>query len=687
MSAFFKTSVAEFLLTSPSTILHTLHREIAAEVTQFQTAQHGAWEAQLPILSSALRCVIASIENASNWGVFLEYSIPGRRKRLDAVILTERGIIAIEFKVGATAFESADRWQLKVYCWNLRDFHKESRGLLIAPILVATEAERSGHLIETSTLRDASSLVLRMQLVTADDLANAITAAYTSMPTQPLATLDVDRWNHSQTVPTESILEAAQRLFGAHDVREIDHAHADNTDTAVQEIFRIVRDAKQHDKKVICFVTGVPGAGKTLVGLRAAYSPMMQQEIGGAACFASGNIPLINVLTRALAVNRTKQRGTRRTIDHAVSAPFWNVHQFAAAHLKDASGRPPPFHVVIFDEAQRVWTRDKVFASQKKRQHRKGDFDKLPEAFWNYSEPELLLNVMERHHDWCVVVALVGGGQEIHDGEAGLAEWGRALEKHSKYWTTWSSPVALKGGSTMAGQTLFERNQASSVTTVEAPALHLAVSKRSIRAEWLTDWVEHVLLADAAGARKISEGLKEFPIEMTRDFQTARRVVRAYGGDETRFGLIASSEADRLRADGIEVSMEFRRGIDFADWFVRTQGNIHSSNQLEVAATEFECQGLELDWTCVCWGNDFAFSAQVNGWSFWRLWGASLRSVSDPAEQTFARNVYRVLLTRAREGMVLFVPRGDEKDSTRPPQFYDDTAEFLKACGVRQISI
>jgi hypothetical protein len=682
MGAFFKATVDEFLRTSASEILHTLHRQIAAEVTQLYTAQHGAWEAQLPVLASALGAVADSMPQAREWGALLEYSIPGRRKRLDAVILTERGVIAIEFKVGATTFESGDRWQLKVYCWNLRDFHRESRGRIIAPILVATEAERSGRLIELPAPMDRAGLVLKMQLVTPNDLAAAIKHAYNAMPAVGSATLNIDAWNDSQTEPTENILEAAQRLFSAHDVREIDHANADNTDAAVQQILDIVRDAKEHGRRCICFVTGVPGAGKTLVGLRAAYSPAMQKRIGGAACFASGNIPLINVLTRALELNRAKKRGTRREIGHAVGAPFWNVHHFAAAHLKDPGARPPAFHVVIFDEAQRVWTRDKVLESQKKRQHRKGDFDKLPEPFWNYSEPELLLNVMERHTDWCVVVALVGAGQEIHDGEAGLAEWGRALEKHAKKWTLWCSSVALNGGPTMADQKLFDRGSNRNAAVVDAQTLHLAVTKRSRRAEHLTQWVDHVLRGDSQGARKIFEQLIEFPIVMVRDIQHAKRLVRAYGGTETRFGLVASSEGDRLRAEGIEVSMEFRHGIDFADWFVRTEGNIHSSNQLEVAATEFECQGLELDWTCVCWGNDFVFSAQQNAWVFWRLWGASLRPVTESDEQTLARNVYRVLLTRAREGMVLFVPHGDERDSTRPPHFYDETAEFLQRCGV-----
>lgn len=684
MAAFFSATLNQFLTTNPADILRALHREVAANFTQFQTAQHGAWEIQLPVLKTAVAKLIEGIPAASAWGILLEYDIPGRSKRLDVVILCDRGIIPIEFKVGAQEFRSEDRWQLKVYSWNLRDFHRESRGRFIGPILVATEAPRSLRLEGDLKATDKHGLILKMQLVQPADLPLALSRAHAAMPESASKPIDVAGWNSSLTEPTESIIQAAQRLFGSHDVREIDHAQADNTDEAVEEIIRVIQDAKKNRKRSICFVTGVPGAGKTLVGLRAAYSPHVNETIGSTPCFASGNIPLINVLTRALEVNRTRQRGTRRAVVHEVAAPFWNVHRFAASHLNDAEQRPPSFRVVIFDEAQRVWDREKVFDSQKKRQHRKGDFDKLPESLWNNSEPELLLQVMERYEDWCVIVALVGGGQEIHDGEAGLAAWGQALASRKKDWAIWSSPIALQGGSTLSGKTLFADAPHFAGKAMPTPALHLSVTKRSARAERLTEWVDCVLRADAAAAHKLVDQISEFPIALVRDLSVAKKLLRRYGGSEARFGLIASSEADRLRAEGIEVSMEFRKGIRFPDWFVQPPGKIDSSNQLEVAATEFECQGLELDWTCVCWGNDFVFDAASKNWNFWRLWGTTLRAVPDPEEQNLARNVYRVLLTRAREGMILFVPKGDPTDSTRPVRFYDETVEFLKLCGLKE---
>jgi hypothetical protein len=258
------------------------------------------------------------------------------------------------------------------------------------------------------------------------------------------------------------------------------------------------------------------------------------------------------------------------------------------------------------------------------------------------------------------------------------------LANRTKQWKIWSSPVALTGGPTLSGRTLFAENPNLSHKAVPRSSLHLSVTKRSSRAERLTEWVDCVLKADCSGAQKLANQLSEFPIRLVRDLTLAKQMIRRYGGLESRFGLLASSEADRLRADGVEVTMEFRKGISFPDWFVRPPGRIDSSNQLEVAATEFECQGLELDWTCVCWGNDFVFDVSLGAWTYWKLWGTSLRAVTDQEEQELACNVYRVLLTRAREGMLLFVPRGDSTDSTRPPRFYDDTVDFLRSCGIEE---
>ena len=300
------------------------------------------------------------------------------------------------------------------------------------------------------------------------------------------------------------------------------------------------------------------------------------------------------------------------------------------------------------------------------------------------TEPELLLAVMEKC-DWCVVVALVGGGQEIHDGEAGLAEWGRALSRRGTGWEIWASPVAIGGGAAVARQRLFEEsNLPPSVSKVAD--LHLSVGKRSYRAEKYADWVNHVVGGDADAAREVAAELSEYPVWLTRELSTARRVLRQYAGDDLHSGLLASSGAVRLRADGIEVSPGFRDGIKFPDWYLRPTKDIRSSNQLEVAATEFECQGLELDWCGVCWGGDFVVMPETAEWQFRcvRMPAGKLPKwyVEKSAEKReFMQNKYRVLLTRARIGVVLFIPAGDEHDQTREPAIFGATADFLERCG------
>jgi hypothetical protein len=250
-------------------------------------------------------------------------------------------------------------------------------------------------------------------------------------------------------------------------------------------------------------------------------------------------------------------------------------------------------------------------------------------------------------------------------------------------WTIWTSPAALNGDTTLNGKTIFNDVTDHGCEIRTRAQLHLAVTKRSSRAETLTQWVDAVLNADCARASALAKELQEFPIFSTRNLTIAKRLIRDFGRG-TRFGLLASSEADRLRANGVEVDINFRAGISFPDWFVRGPERMDSSNHLEVAATEFECQGLELDWTCVCWGNDFAFQSSKRSWTYHYMFGVSLRNQNDSQKQQYARNVYRVLLTRAREGMILFVPYGDASDSTRPPELYDGTAAFLQQCGVRE---
>ena len=688
MSAFYKGRVSDFLATDLAKLMLELTLGTAAMGFDLKADQHAAWLTQAEVLAAALRRIVAEDAGAASWGILLEYNIPGRAKRIDAVLLDGFGVIVIEFKVGAE-FRSGDRWQLREYCWALRDFHRESEDVPIAPILVATSAV--GHQIEMDPgFEDKHGIVVPMLTASAATLAEALIAAHSRLSTLTPHALNVSEWETSQSHVTQSIIEEAQRLFAAHDVREVSHAHADNTTDAQDCLIDIVRRSRSQRLRSICFLTGVPGAGKTLVGLHAAYSPAMVEAGGQSALFASGNQPLLEVLHAALTLNRAQLRRERREVGHELSAPVQNVHDFALRNLIDPHQRPPKEHVVVFDEAQRVWTADKVKEGIGKRVRRRQlTSDQAAEVLRHpHSEPELLLSVMERCPDWCVIIALVGGGQEIYEGEAGLTAWGTALASASCPWAVWLAAAALEGDPSVAGQTLFPAGKPQAMDVRLTSKLHLSVSKRTPHAEAYAEWVNLVLAGSAEEAARLMPQLEQFPILLTRDLANGRRLIREYAGDSGRYGLVASSGAARLRADGVELKREFRNSLKYPDWFLRAGRDIRSSNQLEIAATEFECQGLELDWTLVCWGGDLVPDSAPEKWAPRYLFnggknGPHWRPEQDRVEQEFIRNKYRVILTRARFGTVIYVPRGSAADNTRAPQEFDAVAEFLHRAGLK----
>ena len=300
----------------------------------------------------------------------------------------------------------------------------------------------------------------------------------------------------------------------------------------------------------------------------------------------------------------------------------------------------------------------------------------------NVSEPRMMLEIMERCPAWCVLVALVGGGQEIHRGEAGLEAWGSALSDTSHPWNVLLSPEVVAGGESLAGHRLLPSAISSPCRVIEVPSLHLSVTIRSPRAQAFAQWVNLVLTGEAERAKDVLQSSKEFPVVMTRDLHAAREWLRDRSRFERRCGLVASSGALRLRAYGIEVASNFRHGYPFDEWFLGQPGDVRSSYQLEVAATEFECQGLELDWVGVCWGDDLCIAPSTARWLCRRFAGTSWQTIRQEIARRYLFNKYRVLLTRAREGMVLWVPPGDIRDDTRDPSFLDATASFLQAAGV-----
>lgn len=675
MPAYYKATVADFLNQNTEIVISSLVRGTADDNFPLLPEQTIAWEEQCKLLQSSLAQLANVTKEASHWGLLLEYCVPGRQKRLDAVILTNRGIIVIEFKIGVVNFAGTDKWQVLDYCWNLRDFHRESFGIKIAPILVATEAVLQNGTETGVPLADRQQLIYKTRLSNGIGLTNAIKDSFNGMPDEPGVTLDLERWDNSRYEPTIDIVEAARRLYLRQDVRAISQSYADSISATTDRLLEIIRRARSEEFKAICFVTGVPGAGKTLVGLNTAYSQRNADILGESASFMSGNNPLLRVLKEALTRNLSNSGRPEQEVRHEVSTFLQNVHAFTTEQLRKKGDETSSQRVIIFDEAQRCWNAKQV---RKKNKNKRG----FPAEYLKYSEPELILKVMERWDGWCVLIALIGGGQEIHDGEAGLKEWGDAILRSNTEWRIWAPSQALQGDHSLADQKLFEEIAGIHGRVSEDSALHLSVSKRSYRAQALAEWVNHVVNGEHGPAKAIFNEISEFPIFLVRDLTNARNILREHHVDDQRYGLLASSGALRLRADGIETSSGFRGGYDYENWFLNDAKDVRSSYQLEVAATEFECQGLELDWAVLCWGGDFTFDADNGEWCFRNLKGSKWQKVNKPEKIQFLRNKYRVLLTRARQGLVIWIPRGNDADPTNSPTVFDATAEYFIKCGL-----
>jgi hypothetical protein len=383
----------------------------------------------------------------------------------------------------------------------------------------------------------------------------------------------------------------------------------------------------------------------------------------------SGNGPLVTVLQH-LFTQESMRTGLKAVEARSrAKTLIENIHVFARYHMSDNPAAPSN-HAVIFDEAQRAWNRDQNWKKFKR----------------DYSEPEMLLTIMERHTDWAVLIALVGGGQEINDGEAGLEEWGRALTKSKRDWLIYASPEVLEGGASTAGHRLFEIPTDGKRINGNN-ALHLRTSNRSIRAERLASWVNHVLDGRPEEASALDVASR-FPIFLSRDLQQTRLTLRRERMGNTRYGLVGSSGAMRLRAEGLEPSSSFHAEYQWEHWYLADDSDIRSSYRCEVFATEFEIQGLELDWIGICWGGDLVWDDSA-GWKLRTLRAASpseWKMIKRPEKQIYRRNAYRVLLTRARQGMIIFVPKGDPNDPTLSPEEFDSTAQYLLRCGAHQLS-
>jgi hypothetical protein len=655
--AWYSSSIEAFLASNPNEVLGEMARQGTFDLT---AAQRDAWIGQNELLSTAL---------AGQQGtIHLEFSIPRMGSRIDAVVIIGPVVFVVEFKVGERHFHQHDLDQVMDYALDLHHFHEASHRTWIAPVLVATESTaRSpeiGRPLPAGFLFDVSK-------TSAQGLAQTFGLVVRQVQSHPVAAED---WERGGYKPTPTIIEATLALYRGHSVVEISRsdAGAKNLTETARTLEEIIVSARQRSEKAICFVTGVPGAGKTLVGLNVATAHI-DSKTELYSVFLSGNGPLVSILQEALArdkVRRTRARGGRIGKGQAhseVKAFIQNVHHFRDDCLVDRT-KPPLEHVAIFDEAQRAWDLHET-ASFMKRKKKIANFEQ--------SEPEFLISCLDRHRDWAVIVCLVGGGQEINRGEAGIREWGRALVQSFRGWKAYASDQLLD--SEYGSGAVLEQMRAGAQLEIRR-SLHLGVSIRSFRSEKVSQLVKEVLDIEADAARQtIAEVAKTYPIFLTRDLEDAKRWLRSRALGSERFGIVVSSQAERLKP----YSLDVKTPVNPVNWFLNGKEDVRSSYYLEDVATEFHVQGLELDWTCVVWDADLRYD---NGtWKHWSFRGSRWERIRALDRQAYLKNAYRVLLTRARQGMVVVVPRGDVDDPTRVPEFYDSTYDYLKACAVQPL--
>lgn len=660
--AFYSDDISDFLAATPNEIVGILLTNSGGSATEH--TQRDAWLEQVRILKDCL--------SNREGKIYFEYSIPRMGSRIDTILLLDSVLFVLEFKIGATEFTSYSLNQAYDYALDLKNFHSTSRDVVIAPVVIATLATPATRLLATTVHNDRVITPIRSnesQLrATIDEVLSFAT------------TLEVDHgnnwkseWDLGRYSPTPTIIEAAVALYSNHTVADISRsdAAAVNLTSTSAAIAEIIENAKANRFKAICFVTGVPGAGKTLVGLNIA-TQRREETDELYSVFLSGNEPLVNILREALTrdrVRRDRVAGLRTTKGQAMSAVkkfIQNVHHFRDDCIID---QEPPFeHVAMFDEAQRAWDLRETASFMKRRK-------RIPN--FNQSEPEFLLSCLNRHDDWAVVVCLVGGGQEINRGEAGITEWIEALNRHFADWRIY---ISSRLGDTeyAAGHALQKIQQPSRVTIRDE--LHLGVSMRSFRAENVSLLVKQLLDLEIHEAQKtLSNVSANYPIVLTRDLMRGKQWLRDQARGTERYGIVVSSQAERLKPHAIDV----KSPMDPVHWFLDRPEDVRSSFYLEDVATEFDVQGLELDWTCVTWDADFRYSS--NGWEHRSFCGDRWNRINKPQRQIYQKNAYRVLLTRARQGMVIVVPEGDPNDPTRRQEFYDPTYEYLKQIGFQSL--
>lgn len=616
--------------------------------------QKNTWNREIEILKRELSQFLDGY-------IIFEYTIPRIGNRIDNIVIYKGIIFLLEFKVGEKKYPSYAIEQVTDYAFDLSCFHKESQNRLLVPILISTKA----HSVKQE-IRISKDNVLETICCNEYEIAKYITEVSLKFIQDEIIP---DDWINSLYMPTPTIIEAAQVLYLGHNVEDISRndASAKNLNQTTKAINKIIDYSKANNRKSICFITGVPGAGKTLAGLNIAVERQKIAE-DEHAVFLSGNGPLVDVLQEALARDDAKRNHiSRKEASRKVKEFIQIIYHFRDDAI--SVDTPPVEKVAIFDEAQRAWDEQNLTDFMKKKKHIE-DF--------NMSEPEFLISILNRHNNWATIICLIGGGQEINKGEsAGIYGWFDSLRNNYPNWDVYVSDK-ITDDEYSKGHNFAEMTKNMNVNIIED--LHLAVSLRSFRSENVSNFVKALLDVDIDTAKRLYEQFNnDYPVFVTRNLHKAKLWVRSQAKGSQRYGLTASSGAKRLRKYGIWVQNK----IEATNWFLNGKNDVRSSFHLEETATEFDIQGLELDWTIVCWDADLRFE---NGdFKHLKFVGTKWQNIKSADNILYLKNAYRVLLTRARQGFVIFVPTGDETDMTAKPEYYDGIYRYLKSVGIKEL--
>jgi hypothetical protein len=650
--AYYCNSIPGFIMDNSDSIVGKLVRH----AFEINTDQRDAWNNQINELQHRLD------ECGMEGDIIFEYDIVRLGKRIDVILLIRHMVFSLEFKNGKDVFTAVDAQQAEDYAIDIKNFHKESEDLYVCPILIATDAKPYPKNQSDECYPDKQVHLQRENIETLIPKVTAIADIYGDD-----GKVDFDKWFNSPYYPTPTIIAAAVEAYSSHNLSEIAQSEAGQEDINLCEakINEVVEYAQKNNKKCVCFVTGVPGAGKTLVGLDV-VAKNLDNGAGNLSVYLSGNGPLVEVLREALVRSVKAKNQYNRETKAAIEA----LIQSSFAFKKDNSmhNRPTAENILIFDEAQRVWNQQKMA--------RKHDDPKMA-----VSEPHLLFSIMDRHQDWAVMICLVGLGQDIYDGEVGINEWFRCGVEDFREWEMFYSPEIFG----QVEDKNIDREMIEGCNRChEMTELHLKTSIRSFRADKQCQFVDNLLDNNPVKTKEIYNLIaQKYPVYITRDYGKAKSWVREQVRGSQRCGVLACSSAQRLKPEGIYVPTD----IDVKNWFLAPSDDLRSSNCLEIVASEFKVQGLEIDWAIVCWDADLRRNKKGDDWDHYSFRGTRWNRRNKLEQKRYLVNSYRVLLTRARQGMIIFVPKGvdPEEDATRDSAFYDGIYNYLLSCGIKEL--